>query len=75
MLYGCYVPTSGTVYRIKATGLPDACRSPQHVQFTWSLQGPVGPQGAGGSDRSARACGTCRRVATSWSGYFDRDDP
>jgi len=48
VLYGCYVPNSGTVYRIKADGLPDACRSPQHVQFTWSLQGPAGPAGPAG---------------------------
>jgi hypothetical protein len=48
VLYGCYVPSSGTVYRIKDTGLPDACRSPQHVQFTWSLQGPAGPAGPAG---------------------------
>jgi hypothetical protein len=48
VLYGCYVPNSGTVYRIKAAGLPDACRSTQHVEFTWNLQGPAGPQGAAG---------------------------
>ena len=48
VLYGCYVPSSGTVYRIKGAGLPDECRSPQHVQFTWSLQGPAGPQGPTG---------------------------
>ena len=48
VLYGCYVPTSGTVYRIKADGLPTDCRSKNHVQFTWSLQGPPGPQGPTG---------------------------
>jgi hypothetical protein len=47
-LSGCYVPNSGTVYRIKAAGLPDACRSKQHVEFTWSLQGPQGPAGPSG---------------------------
>lgn len=45
VLYGCYVPSSGTVYRIKGAGLPDECRSQQHVQFTWSVQGPTGSQG------------------------------
>jgi hypothetical protein len=45
VLYGCYVPNSGTAYRIKADGLPTECRSKNHVQFTWSLQGPPGPQG------------------------------
>jgi hypothetical protein len=48
VLYGCYVPSSGTVYRIKEAGLPDACRSQQHVQFTWGLQGPAGPAGPAG---------------------------
>src|SRR5690349_9635389 len=48
VLYGCYVPSSGTVYRIKGAGLPDECRSQQHVQFTWSLQGPAGAQGPAG---------------------------
>ena len=65
-LTGCYVPNSGTVYRIKAAGLPSACHSKNHVEFTWSLQGPqgltgpagpTGPQGptgpAGGLARSA----------------------
>ena len=68
-LSGCYVPASGTVYRIKADGLPDTCRSKNHVEFTWSLQGapgatgqtgpagPSGPQGpvgpAGGLVRAA----------------------
>lgn len=45
VLYGCYVPTSGTVYRIKADGLQTDCRSKNHVEFTWSLQGPQGAQG------------------------------
>ena len=44
-LSGCYVPNSGTVYRIKAAGLPTACHSKNHVEFTWSLQGPPGPVG------------------------------
>ena len=48
VLYGCYVPNSGTAYRIKADGLPSDCRSKNHVQFTWSLQGPPGPQGVPG---------------------------
>src|SRR5262245_10695412 len=47
-LTGCYVPASGTVYRIKGAGLPDACRSKNHVEFTWSLQGPVGAAGPTG---------------------------
>lgn len=29
--YACYVPTSGAVYLIKEPGMPEACRSPNHV--------------------------------------------
>lgn len=47
-LTGCYVPNSGTVYRIKGAGLPNACHSRNHVEFTWSLQGPPGPTGPAG---------------------------
>ena len=47
-LTGCYVPNSGTVYRIKAADLPSACHSKNHVEFTWSLQGPPGPTGPAG---------------------------
>ena len=47
-LTGCYVPNSGTVYRIKAADLPGACHSKNHVEFTWSLQGPQGPTGPAG---------------------------
>ena len=48
ILTGCYVPNSGTVYRIKGDGLPNACHSKNHVEFTWSLQGPQGPTGPAG---------------------------
>lgn len=47
-LHACYVPGSGTVYRIKEPGLPDACRSAQHVEFTFSAEGDPGPQGPAG---------------------------
>ena len=36
--YACYVPGSGTIYRIKAPGLPDACTGSKHVEFSWSSQ-------------------------------------
>jgi hypothetical protein len=51
-IYACYVPSSGTVYRIKAPGLKDACNSPQHVEFSWNesgAQGPAGPAGPTGA--------------------------
>lgn len=39
----CYVPKTGSVYRIQAPGAPDACKS-NHVEFSWSseLQAPLG---------------------------------
>jgi hypothetical protein len=51
--YACYVPSSGTVYRIKEPGLRTACSAPTHMEFSWSEngsggpgpQGPAGPQG------------------------------
>lgn len=50
-IYACYVPASGTVYRIKIVGGKDSCTSPQHVEFSWNekgIQGDPGPQGPQG---------------------------
>ena len=30
----CYVPKTGSVYRIQAAGAPDTCK-PSHVKFSW----------------------------------------
>ena len=38
----CYVPKSGSVYRIKTEGAPSACKS-NHVEFSWE----TGAQGWG----------------------------
>ena len=46
-LAACYIPKSGTVYRIQTPGAPSKC-SQNHVQFTWSAQGETGPQGPEG---------------------------
>lgn len=35
LLYACYVPEVGAVYRIKAQGLPTGCVEPAHVEFSW----------------------------------------
>ena len=35
-LYACYVPKSGTVYRIKVANAPIKCAQ-NHVEFTWSV--------------------------------------
>jgi hypothetical protein len=46
--YACYVPSAGTVYRIKTPSTPSACTKSTHVEFSWNHQGPVGPQGPKG---------------------------
>lgn len=38
-LTACYVPKSGSVYRIKAQGTPTACK-PSHVEFSWEGTAP-----------------------------------
>jgi hypothetical protein len=43
--YACYVPSSGTVYRIKTADTPSACTKPTHVEFSWNHQGPKGDPG------------------------------
>ena len=48
VLSACYVPNVGVIYRIKAEGLPDACTETTHVEFSWNMEGPVGPAGAAG---------------------------
>jgi hypothetical protein len=48
LIYACYVPASGTVYRIKEADLKQSCVSPHHIEFNWNQQGPVGPQGPQG---------------------------
>jgi hypothetical protein len=48
ILYACYVPLSGTSYRIKETDLKQTCASAQHVEYSWNQQGPQGPQGIQG---------------------------
>ena len=42
VLTACYVPASGTVYRVGAQGLPGDCFSPTHVRFSWNSQGIQG---------------------------------
>src|SRR5688572_10054975 len=59
-VYACYVPLTGTVYRIKAPGAPTECfqlrghrrddELRSHVPFNWSKSGAgvVGPMGPAG---------------------------
>src|SRR3712207_9369854 len=45
----CYVPTTGTVYRIGETGMGVACARSTHVEFSWNADGPQGPPGEKGA--------------------------
>src|SRR3712207_948691 len=45
----CYVPTTGTVYRIGDTGQPSGCAKTTHVEFAWNNTGPQGPPGEKGA--------------------------
>ena len=57
ILTACYVPDVGVVYRIKETGLPDACRQDTHVEFSWNMEGAAGPQGATGAQGATGPAG------------------
>lgn len=49
VLQGCYVPGSGTIYRVGITGAPASCVAASHVAFTWNVEGPAGPTGPQGA--------------------------
>src|SRR3954469_13793485 len=49
VLYACYIPLVGVVYRIKEPGLPVACLGRNHVEFHWNAQGPRGERGEAGT--------------------------
>lgn len=62
LLYACYVPKSGTVYRIRSSNAPAECVKPDHVEFSWNQQGIQGETGAQGPPGRT---GTARRTGTS----------
>lgn len=81
-LRACYVPGTGTIYRIGAPGLPSSCLSDAHVEFTWNAQGaagepgPAGPPGPPGSrGRPGRPVPRGRRVLLVPRGRKDRPGP
>ena len=52
LLWACYVPTTGTTYRIRQSDLRQDCSSSSHVMFSWNeqgIQGPAGPAGPVGA--------------------------
>jgi hypothetical protein len=36
VIHACYVPLTGTLYRIDETGLRQGCTSTSHVEFSWT---------------------------------------
>ena len=40
VIYACYVPGSGTLYRIKATDPTETCKSQDHIPLQWFVNGP-----------------------------------
>jgi hypothetical protein len=49
LVHACFVPATGTVYRIGAPGLRDTCMNQDHVHFSWNSRGPEGAPGATGA--------------------------
>ena len=57
VLFACYVPNSGVVYRVNPplspgenSDLKDACTGKKHVLFDWNQQGPPGANGSNGTN-------------------------
>jgi hypothetical protein len=48
VIYACYNPNSGTLYLIKADDPTETCKSPNHIELQWEVQGPEGPPGPQG---------------------------
>ena len=48
VIWACYVPLSGTVYRVRTTDTRETCAAQQHVLFWFNQTGPQGPQGPQG---------------------------
>ena len=74
VIYACYVPGSGSLYRIKATDPTETCKSPNHVELHWNVigpqgaqgpQGPVGPVGVAGPQGSQGPLGAAGPAGTA----------
>jgi hypothetical protein len=49
VFWACYVPGTGTTYRVREADLKQECQRPTHVLFSWNETGPQGPQGPQGA--------------------------
>jgi trimeric autotransporter adhesin len=41
LIHACYVPNTGSIYRIKTEDTKENCSSPKHVEFSWSQEGTL----------------------------------
>src|SRR5690349_13413938 len=48
VIRACWIPASGTLYRIGEPNTPAACLSPNHIALTWNQPGPAGAAGPAG---------------------------
>lgn len=48
VIWACYVPLSGTVYRVNTSDTKETCVSKSHVLFWFNQTGPQGPAGPAG---------------------------
>lgn len=63
LIHACYVPNSGTIYRVMTDDTKAEC-APKHVEFQWNEQGP---QGMSGWERVSTDCTTVPPGGTSGS--------
>jgi hypothetical protein len=45
----CFVPASGTIYRVGTASAPPACVDPSHIPFHFNARGPQGSKGDSGA--------------------------
>lgn len=55
-IHACYVPASGTIYRIGVAGGPTACHG-NHIEMKWNVAGPAGTPGPAGPQGEAGPAG------------------
>jgi hypothetical protein len=41
LIHACYVPNTGTIYRIKTEDTKENCTSNRHIEFSWSQEGTL----------------------------------
>ena len=56
VIRACFVPASGTIYRIGVEGGPASCRG-GHVEMQWNVAGPAGTPGPAGEQGPAGPAG------------------